>query len=151
MIALGGPIFKEFDNPEEWIVALRQQGYSAAYCPLPIEETNSVTIQAYAGAAQQSDVIIAEVGAWSNPLSRDEAIRPAALDKCQRSLALADEIDARCCVNIAGSLGDKWDGPWADDLSADTFDLIVETVRKIIDAVKPSRSFYALDVSRFTR
>ena len=145
MIALGGPIFQEFDNPEEWIIALRQQGYTAAYCPLSIEETNPTTIQAYTDAAQQSGVIIAEIGAWSNPLSRDEATRRAALDKCQRSLALADEIGARCCVNIAGSLGEKWDGPCAADLRADTFDLIVETVRKIIDQVKPRRSFYTLE------
>jgi len=72
-------------------------------------------------------------------------IRNAAIEKCQAQLALADEVDARCCVNIAGSCSEKWDGPHPDNFSSDTFDLIVETVRTIIDAAKPTRSFYVLE------
>jgi hypothetical protein len=48
-------------------------------------------------------------------------------------------------VNIAGARGEKWDGPYADNFSQDIFDLIVETVRGIIDAVKPTRTFYTLE------
>ena len=65
-------------------------------------------VQAYAAAAKAADIVIAEVGTWSNPLSPDEAKRKAALEKCKKGLALADEIGARCCVNITGSLGLKW-------------------------------------------
>ncbi len=89
--------------------------------------------------------MIAETGAWSNPLSPDESIRQAALEKCRLMLALADEIGARCCVNIAGSRGVKWDGPHPADLTPETFDLIVETVRAIIDAVQPKRTYYTLE------
>jgi sugar phosphate isomerase/epimerase len=60
-------------------------------------------------------------------------------------LALADAIGARCCVNIAGSRGVKWDGPDPTDLTPETFELIVETVREIIDAVQPTRTFYTLE------
>jgi sugar phosphate isomerase/epimerase len=102
-------------------------------------------VQAYAEAAVAGGVVIAEVGAWSNPLSPDEATRKAALQLCQERLALADAIGARCCVNIAGSRGEQWDGPHPDNLTEDTFALIVETVRKIIDAVHPTRTFYALE------
>jgi sugar phosphate isomerase/epimerase len=90
-------------------------------------------------------VVIAEVGAWSNPLSPDEKTRHSALAKCQAQLALADEIGARCCVNIAGSRGQQWYEPHPDNLTSATVDLIVETVRTIIDAVKPKRTFYALE------
>jgi sugar phosphate isomerase/epimerase len=145
MIALGGPVFEPYITPAEWVKAVRQHGYSAALCPVPLDESNSQTIRAYADAAQQSGIIIAEVGAWSNPLSRDEATRHAAIDQCRRALALADELGAACCVNIAGSLGEKWDGPCAADLTATTFDLIVESVRYIIDAVKPVGTFYTLE------
>jgi sugar phosphate isomerase/epimerase len=96
-------------------------------------------------AARKANIVIAEVGAWSNPLSPDKATRQAALDTCKKSLALADNIGARCCVNIAGSRGSKWDGPHTDDLTEETFEMIVETVRKIIDSVKPTRSFYTLE------
>ena len=58
---------------------------------------------------------------------------------------MADEIGARCCVNIAGSRGAKWDGPHPADLTPETFDLIVQSVREIIDAVKPTRAFYTLE------
>ncbi|MGC8862642.1 MAG: sugar phosphate isomerase/epimerase family protein, partial [Armatimonadota bacterium] len=36
----------------------------------------------------------------------------------------------------------KWDGPHPANLTPDTFSLIVETVREIIDAVRPRRTFY---------
>ena len=51
---------------------------------------------------------------------------------------LAEAIDARCYVNIAGSRGgENWAGPHQENLCDNTFDLIVETVRSIIDAVGP--------------
>jgi sugar phosphate isomerase/epimerase len=60
-------------------------------------------------------------------------------------LDLADRIGARCCVNIAGSRGEQWDGPAPTNLDADTFDLIVQTVRGIIDAARPVRTYYTLE------
>ncbi len=90
-------------------------------------------------------MVIAEVGAWSNPLSRDEAERAAALEKCKNRLALADRVGARCCVNISGSRGMRWDGPDPANLTPETFDMVVASVREIIDAVKPSRTFYTLE------
>ena len=119
-------------------------GYRAAYCPMQPDAPASL-VREYESAARAADVVIAEVGAWSNPLSTDEATRADALEKCKRSLALADAIGARCCVNVAGSRGDNWYGPCADDLTEEGFDALVETVREIIDAVKPARSHYALE------
>ncbi len=141
---LGGPVLEEFDSPDQWVEALRSCGYSAAYCPLD-ESADSPTIAAYAEAAAAADIVIAEVGAWSNPLAPDEQERKHALTLCQQRLALADEIGARCCVNIAGSRGEQWDGHHPDNLTEETFDLIVETVRTIIDAVQPQCTFYTLE------
>ena len=89
--------------------------------------------------------MIAEVGVWNNPLSADEAERRRAIELCQQKLALAEAIGARCCVNISGSRGEVWDGPHPDNYSSDTFDLVVETTRRIIDAVKPARTYFTLE------
>ena len=85
------------------------------------------------------------MGAWSNPISPDEKTRSAALEKCRRQLALADRIGARCCVNIAGSRGTQWDGPAAENFTEETFEMIVQTTRSIIDDVKPTRTYFTLE------
>lgn len=141
---LGGPILTQYEGPEEWILALRRRGYSAAYCPVEAD-ADDTTVHAYREAASEAGIVIAEVGAWSNPLSPSDSERRTALKKCQEQLALADRIGARCCVNIVGSRGPKWDGPHPDDLSEATLGLIVDSVREIIDAVKPTRTYYALE------
>lgn len=141
---LGAPVFVEDMTPDSWIAALQRERYGAAYCPVGAD-ADAATIRAYVKAAEQADIVIAEVGAWSNPLSLDEATRKAALKTCQTQLALADEIGARCCVNIAGTRGEPWDGPHPSNLTDETFTLIVESVRTIIDAVKPRRTYYTLE------
>jgi len=143
-VRLGGPVFEQFDDPTDWVQAHRNLGYTAAYCPVSFDDSNERR-QAFAAAAKQANLIISEVGAWSNPISPNAQEAKAALEKNIQQLELAEEIGANCCVNIAGSRGPKWDGPHPDNVSDDTFDLIVETVRKIIDAVKPTRTFYTLE------
>jgi sugar phosphate isomerase/epimerase len=140
----GGPLFQPFDSPETWVTQVQQKGYRAAMCPIPAT-SDAATIRTYADAAARADIVIAETGAWSNPLSADATERSAALENCKANLALADAIGARCCVNIAGSRGAQWDGPHPDNLSDETFEMIVETTREIIDTVKPTRSFYTLE------
>ena len=139
---LGGPVPAE--DPERWIAALRRKGYTAAYCPVSNDAPDD-KVQAFAKAAREAGIVIAEVGAWSNPIGPDATQRRHAVEHCQKQLALAERIGARCCVNIAGSRGTQWDGPHPDNLSDATFDLIVETVRGIIDAVKPARTYYTLE------
>ncbi len=144
LLRLGGPVFEKYQDPQGWIDALRRLGYHAAYCPIGVNAGDD-EVRAYEEAAEKAGIPIAEVGAWSNPISRDKPTREAALETCRTHLALADRIGARCCVNIAGSLGDTWDGPAAKNFTQDAFDLIVETTRSIIDAVKPRRTYYALE------
>ena len=141
---LGGPIFDKCAGPDEWAAAVKRLGYRAAYCPVD-ESADDATVRAYEDAAAKAGIVIAEVGAWSNPLSPDEATAKAAREKCEAKLALSDRIGARCCVNIAGSRGEKWDGPSALDLTDDTFDMIVDLVRGFIDEVKPTRTYCTVE------
>ncbi len=101
-LRLGGPVYEETTSPEAWVNALKRRGYGAAYCPLKAEAADD-EVQAYEKAAQEANIVVAEVGAWSNPLSDDASQRRAARAKCRQQLALAERIGARCCVNISGS------------------------------------------------
>ena len=144
-IRLGGPVFEKYKSPDEWVAALQSWNFKAAYCPLQIG-ASKVEISAYKNAAKKADIVISEVGAWSNPIDPNEEKSKAAIEKCVNSLVLADEIGANCCVNISGSRNpEKWDGPHKDNLTPETFDLIVETTRKIIDSVKPKNTFFTIE------
>lgn len=143
-IRFGGPVFGDLKDPLSWVKAVKVKGYSAAYCPVQ-PGTDEKTVKAFEKAAKDADIIISEVGAWSNPISKNEKERNDALKKCKEALALADLIGANCCVNITGSRGEQWDGPDPENLTKETFDIIVQTTREIIDDVKPVRTFYTLE------
>jgi len=143
-LRLGGPTFEKYQDPDGWVQAVKKLGYSAAYCPVGADASDDV-VKAYADAAKKADIVIAEVGVWNNPMSSNEKARQAALAKCRSQLALADRIGARCCVNISGSRGEIWDGPSQKNLTKETFDMIVETTRAIIDDVKPTRTYFTLE------
>ncbi len=144
LLRLGGPTFEKFDDPDSWVQVLKKLGYRAAYCPVGAEAADDV-VKAYEAAAKKADIIIAEVGAWSNPISPDEKTRKEALAKCRGQLALADRIGANCCVNISGSRSERWDGPSEGNFTEETFDMIVETTRGIIDDVRPTRTYFTLE------
>lgn len=138
-LRLGGPVFEEYDGPDEWVRAVKTLGYNAAYCPVDADEDNDI-VKAYEAAAHKADIIIAEVGVWNNPLDPDDNKRKSAFEQCCKQLDLADRIGAKCCVNVCGSRGEG-----VINLTNETFDMIVEVVRAIIDEVKPKRSYYALE------
>ncbi|MGO4185330.1 sugar phosphate isomerase/epimerase family protein [Paenibacillus sp. TAF43_2] len=142
---LGGQVFLENKNPESWSNALIQAGFRATTCPIDGNEDIS-ELDDYLAAAAKHDILISEVGAWSNPISRNEEIRRKAIAYCTQRLELAERMAAQCCVNIAGSRGEQWDGPDPENFSDETFELIVETTREIIDAVKPERTVFALEM-----
>lgn len=142
---LGGPVYADWDGPTSWASAVRAAGYGAASCPLG-PDADDETVRAFAEAAREADVVIAEVGAFgSNPISSDQAERAEAVRACAAKLELAERIGARCCVNVAGSRGPRWAGPHPENLSEETFEMTVESVRQIIDAVQPRRTFYTLE------
>ncbi|MCE9589893.1 MAG: sugar phosphate isomerase/epimerase [Planctomycetes bacterium] len=142
---LGGPVLDKPADPEAWVQSHLRQGYSAAYAP-NLDAAAPDVVRAYRETAAKHNLLIAEVGAWSNPISPDNEKRTAGLAICKKRLAIADELGARSCVNIVGSRNPaKWDGPHPENLTEATFDMIVQCVREIVDAVKPTRTFYTLE------
>ena len=142
---LTGQLFQDVSTPEKWISELKRLGYSASVCPVDTAASD-FELMAFRQAAKTNDILISEVGAWSNPISPEDRIRKAAISHCKGQLELAERIGALSCVNIAGSLADNWDGPHPDHFHPDTFTLVVDTVREIIDDVKPVRAKYALEM-----
>lgn len=144
---LGGPIFDTPTSADHFVQLMQAEGYSAAYFPLG-PEANDAAIDAYVAAMAKANILIAEVPAFgANPIHPDATKRQAAIDRCSAKLALADRIGARCCVNIAGTRNaEKWADPHPANFSMETFDLIVESTRAIIDAVKPTRTYYTLEM-----
>ena len=142
---LGGRLFSDCQSPDSWISALGTEGYRAAYCP--VEGTaDDATVRSFEEAARRADIVIAEVGAFgNNPISPNGEERRTSLANLKARLDLADRIGARCCVNVSGSRGEVWDSPHPKNLTEETFDLVVESVREIIDAVKPRRTCFTLE------
>jgi len=143
-VRLGGPVPGSFTDPAVWVKAVKSLRYSAVYCPVQPGAPGEL-IKSFRVEAKKNNILIAEVGAWSNTLDPDQSSRKAAIRKNIDALQLADEIGASCCVNISGARGEIWDGPYAGNYTKETFGLIVETVRYIIDQVKPVSAFYTLE------
>jgi len=137
---LGGPIFVDSDDPEELARAHRALGYRAAFCP-DVRLDDSERVRAIREAFARHDVVIGEVGVWNNLMDPDDGKRQQNLEAMRRGLALADEVGALCCVNVAGSRhSDIWYGPHPANLSPDAFDLVVANAREVIDSVRPRRA-----------
>jgi sugar phosphate isomerase/epimerase len=143
-VRLGGPVPGNFTDPVEWVKAVKNLKYGAAYCPVQPGASKEL-IRSFRAEAKKNNIIIAETGAWNNMLHQDEKLRKENIKKNIEALQLADEIGASCCVNISGARGEVWDGPYNGNYEKETFDLIIETVRHIIDQVKPVTAFYTLE------
>jgi hypothetical protein len=97
---LGGPIENFGLDPERWVSEARALNYTACYAPVNHEHSSDVAA-AFAQAAARAGLVIAESGAWSNPIDPDSEKAAKAISYCQKQLARAEELGARCCVNIA--------------------------------------------------
>jgi sugar phosphate isomerase/epimerase len=145
-VRLGGPIFRDSEDPRELAREHRRLGYSAAYCP-NAKASDGNRIRAIRDGFAAEDVVIAEVGAWKNMLDPDAEARRANLEYVTERLALADAVGARCCVDIAGSYNPKyWYGMDPKNLSKQFFDSTVENCRHVIDAVRPSRTRFTIEM-----
>ena len=115
-------------------------------CP-PVDLNDKERIRAIERASQAEDVVIAEVGAFGfNMMARDADERRRALETMCEKLALADEVGARCAVNISGYRGpDARNRPHPENLNHVGFDLTVENVRHIVDTVKPKRTKFTVE------
>lgn len=143
MIRFGAPL-PEFRSPEEWVRLNRKLGYNAAYVPVD-ENASESEIEEYLCAARENDIVLAEVGAWSNLISPDPKIKEAAIEYNIRRLALAERVGARCCVDVSGSKGSYWCGSDPGNYAEGTYEETIEVIQRVIDAVKPEKTYYSME------
>lgn len=142
----GAPLFDQYSDPQGWVNALKYCGYNAAYCPVGLD-ASAAQIDEYCRAAQENNIVIAEVGAWgNNPMHPDTAVAEQGFRGLVAAMALAERIGARCCVNVSGSCGTVWDGPYPDNLTGETFGRIVTYVNRLLDEVRPQRTAFSLEM-----
>ncbi len=146
-IRLGGPIFVKSDDPVVLAREHRRLGYSSGYCPEMATLADSKLLNEINRAFAAENVLIAKVGAWRNLLDPDPVKRRKNLDYVTQRCALADAVGALCCVDIAGSYNPStWYGPDPKNVSREFFDATVENCRHILDAVKPTRTRFTIEM-----
>lgn len=142
----GAPLFDAYHDPQGWVDSLKRNGYNAAYCPVG-QDASAAQIEEYRLAAQENDIVIAEVGAWgNNPLHPDAAVAEQGYRSLVEALTLAESIGARCCVNVSGSRGAVWDGPHPLNLTEETFERIAGYVNRLLDEVRPQCTAFSLEM-----
>lgn len=143
ILGLSAPL--SYNSAEEWAKKHKQLGCKAVVFPVDCTEPEDV-IDSFCEAARQEGLIIAEVGIWKNALAADPEERWQAVEYSIGQLRMADRIGAKCCVNIAGTpCGPVWDGAYAGNFSAQTWDMAVEYIQHIIDAVQPVQTKFAIE------
>jgi sugar phosphate isomerase/epimerase len=166
MIRFGGPVFTskgekaagageshgaDADDPVALARAHKRKGFTAAYAP-KVDLKDGAKISAIRDAFEKEDVMIAEVGFWDNLVDLDPVSRKANRQSMVEALALAEELGARCAIDIFGSYchGNGNSRHSAKNFSTDAFDEAVEMARYFIDTVKPRTAFFVFEIFPFS-
>ena len=163
MIRFGGPIFEAntkaagageshgaLGDPRRLAKAHKIKGYTAGYVP-HVELGDKEKIREIREAFEAEGVMLAEVGFWDNITDTDEATKKRNLGCLTDALYLAEEVGARCAVDIFGSYvhGNGNSKFVAKNFSDDAFAEAVDIARMIIDAVKPKTAYFTYEIFPF--
>ena len=147
---LGGAVFYNGKDPEEYALAHVAKGFKAAVCPWWLPADKPEEIEAFKAAMKKHDIRIAEVGAWCNPLDPNPEIAEKNIQYMIERLRLAEALEADTCVNILGSKsGVHWDGPCKEGYSEEFFQESVEVMQRVIDAVNPTHTRLSFEMMPF--
>ncbi len=133
-----------YDSGVHWASYQKEQGCRAVVFPVQSNEPEKKIIE-YKEAADREGLTIAEVGIWRNALSKDLDERKKNTDYCVEQLRLADYVGARCCVNVAGTIGDRWDGAYKENFSQELREMTISKVREVIDRADVKSTYFTLE------
>ncbi|MFT8342017.1 MAG: TIM barrel protein [Clostridium beijerinckii] len=131
-------------SPKEWAMKHKTLGLGSINFPLSYKNDDAL-IDEYVKEAKKNNLVIAEVGVWRNTLDLNEDARKKAIEYAVGQLELADSIGSRCCVNIIGARGPRWDGAYKDNFTKETWKLGVKTIQEIIDEVNPKNTYFTIE------
>ncbi len=141
---LGGSVMNPYNSPAEWLAQVKELGYRAVIFPVDCTASPEVRRE-YLDCIRENDLLIGEVGIWRNCMSLDPAQREDHIRYAIGQLELAEEVGARCCVNIAGAWSEVWDGYHPDHDTREYYESLVEITRRILDAVQPKNTCFSLE------
>ena len=146
---------EETDDPAALAKGHRAKGYSAAFSP-EISLKDPGHIRAVEKAFAAEDVLIAELHGLTsfegagNLIDPDSEKRAAWHEHLCERFAMADEVGARCFLEMPGTCDPNSPHmPHPKNLTDECRDMIVERVREVIDAVRPRRTKFALEMMPF--
>ena len=138
---LGAGVFYDGTDPEQYALAHIAKGYGAAICPDWLSLERPKELENFKRTMKKQDIVIAEVGAWSNPLSSNKAEAEKSIKLMVDKLRLAEELGAVTCVNILGTKQKaSWFGPHVENYSKEFFNEAIAVCQYVIDEVKPERT-----------
>lgn len=138
------------NDPEAYIAECLKQGFRAAQAP-DHRLGSGDDLGRIREACKKSDILIAEIGGWSNAIDPRPAERRTAIATTCEALAVADELGALCCINVAGSLNtEKSYAPHPGNFSEVAFDAVVQWVTAVLREVRPRRARLAIESSPWT-
>ena len=132
------------DSANQWASNQIKIGCASVVFPVQSNEPEEKIIE-YKKAADKAGLMIAEVGIWRNALSPDYDERRKYMDYCVNQLRMADQIGAKCCVNVAGAFGKRWDGAYKENFAKEARNEIIKMVREIIDRAEIKNTYFALE------
>lgn len=141
---LGMSGYSDLGNAETWAEKLEKMQVHAVAFPLDYH-ADIHRIDAYVEAAKAKDIVIAEVGAWCNPMDPDPEKAKAAEERCVEQLKLADYIGANCSTNTSGSAGPVRSNWYPENFDEAFYDRVVSVTRRIIEKAAPKRTCYTLE------
>lgn len=141
---LGGSVMKPYSSPEQWLSHVKELSYRAVIFPVDCTASRS-EIEEYLCCAKENDLLIGEVGVWRNCMSPDPEEREKHIRYAIGQLELAEQVGANCCVNIAGSWAELWDGYHPDHDTERYYSELISVTRRIIDEVQPKNTCFSLE------
>ncbi len=166
MIRLGAPVFIEKNakaaaagenhgagdqiDPVVIARAHKAKGFRAAYAPI-VDLKDGERIRAIRSAFAKEDIVIAEAGYWENLIDLDPTMRAFHRKKMVETLALAEELGARCAVDTFGSYcyGPNNLKHSPKNFSEEAFEEAVYLARYFIDEVKPKTAHFTYEIFPF--
>ncbi|MCL1794374.1 MAG: sugar phosphate isomerase/epimerase [Oscillospiraceae bacterium] len=163
MVRFGGPIFEANTkaagageshgaqgDPRIIAKAHKLKGYTAAYVP-HADLNDKEKIREIKKAFEAENIILAETGYWENITDIEEESRKHHQNCLTNALYLAEEVGARCAVDIFGSYvhGNGNSKFVAKNFSDEAFSDAVDIARMIIDTVKPKTASFAYEIFPF--
>lgn len=135
----------EHTTPQDWASKHKALGLESVVFPVSCLDGEDC-VMAYKKAAEDAGLIVAEVGIWRNTLAADPQERRQWIDYSIQQLRMADEIGAKCCVNVVGTpYGPRWDGGYRNNFSKELWQMAISMIREIIDTARPKHTKFCIE------